>query len=425
MLKKEEIAVKLTKKNTKKVYKILKMFSQRMSKGLEGHLSGESPIDFKEVLYKDFWDGTGVGDASGLYGISPKNYIKPKQLKQILAVENLKKGDVFIGRKFGVEYLAEVDKVVPSDENYQLYSKKWYCFDTENTTTGVAGYFNEFIRYATEEEKQLLKPCGKIDLKRGDIGIFRKDDNPEVTFIGEFDKMWFEKQYICTHCVVIGDDDKGNVISGGLFDEFIRFATDEEKALFPARKEVELEIGQWYKQKGEGEWVGKFLIFCFNGTVAEDSQYGFNYNGDWVENISIYEKYVSEFVEVSDGEIQSLLLKEAKKRGYGIGVKIRQTFESKNDILAEIVGTPYWATGSKCIAVRTELLTALSAYNNEYLPLMKDGKWAEIVKTVEKDVWVNIYSDGEEYVYLSNGEAIADSTSSSHTALKGKLTYEI
>lgn len=136
MLKKEEVYVVLEKnKHHDKFRKIINMFNV------------DCTVDIR---------GIAVFDSSFFPYTQNKTRVSLKELRNILAREYIKEGDVIaLGYGKSVEYIG----VFKAFNNGYFEVNRYLSL---NSGSGIlmndSGYIKNFIRYATEEEKQLLKP---------------------------------------------------------------------------------------------------------------------------------------------------------------------------------------------------------------------------------------------------------------------------
>ena len=154
-MKKEEIYVKLTGKNREKVFKILDMFGEELTREDEearktGRYANGNPIKyFPELEFK-------TGGAWVLYqrNLSNKKQIKPRQLRNMLAQEHLKEGDVVVVRSGRSKWVVEL-----TGDNLDWFEHyKSYNFGLKRRATIFGQLLDgNFIRYATEEERKLLQ----------------------------------------------------------------------------------------------------------------------------------------------------------------------------------------------------------------------------------------------------------------------------
>lgn len=143
MLKKEEVYVRVSsEKKARKLASLLEMFGENVYS-----------LSFKYCamgsLYKDEWHSRDTKPSN-------KTKVSLKELRNILAREYLKEGDVVVCRnkKTSVEHIFEIDSISLDCLGYLSRHSNKDGFSINN------GYWSipSFIRYATEEEKKLLKP---------------------------------------------------------------------------------------------------------------------------------------------------------------------------------------------------------------------------------------------------------------------------
>lgn len=150
-MKKNEIAIKLTDKNVNKVYDILNVFGEdNPYEKLENIKWAKQGSIFH--FYTSYWCSWDDINKS-------KKIIKPSQLREILAKEHLKKGDIIICSIGESNYIVDFDCF----KHGLPFSYKWAVLGgrlgVRNSKLG--GGFDKFIRYATDEEKALLEPNKK------------------------------------------------------------------------------------------------------------------------------------------------------------------------------------------------------------------------------------------------------------------------
>lgn len=155
MISKNEVYVVLdTEKKVKKVNAVLEMFGENIYERTKERLD-KCLVDkyYVNIIFdNEEWCGSHVNGAS-----TYKTKVSPKELRNILAVEKLKEGDVVIfknGLKGKIVGFNGDSEIIVNDE------------DKDNVTCLI----RDFIRYATEEEKQLLNP--KKELEVGKWYIF-------------------------------------------------------------------------------------------------------------------------------------------------------------------------------------------------------------------------------------------------------------
>ena len=151
-LTKEQIAVKVTKKNARKILGILDMFGEEVLYSARERLLTSNPINKYPLIVFD-------GDCEKWSGDVKKRsriIIKPNQLRTILAKEHLKVGDVVVckNKEVGVTDIFEVTDKLDEIVNYESRYSNEDGFKYESGVWDIS----HFQRYATEEEKALLEP---------------------------------------------------------------------------------------------------------------------------------------------------------------------------------------------------------------------------------------------------------------------------
>ena len=140
---------------------------------------------------------------------------------------------------------------------------------------------------------------------------------------------------------------------------------------FPECFKQNLEAGKWYKDTSNG-----IFMFCFSGKYAsyssESNNYGINAVGIWSEGLAIHEDI--KYTPATTEEVESMLIKEAEKKGLIEGVKINKLDNYYYGVLnTMIIGKPK-------LELYGDILVTQST-NGYNTALMKDGKWATIVET--------------------------------------------
>lgn len=155
MLKKEEVFVRVSsEKKARKLAKLLDMFGEGVYKPTlkrlkNGVVSDEYPI----VHYNWEWNGIVSSPID-------KTNVSLKELRNILAVEHLKEGDVIVASIGSIKYIVKFERFVKKQiEGCYIYESIGGAKLTKET-----GYFDKFISYATEEEKALLEPKKELEV---------------------------------------------------------------------------------------------------------------------------------------------------------------------------------------------------------------------------------------------------------------------
>ena len=93
------------------------------------------------------------------------------------------------------------------------------------------------------------------------------------------------------------------------------------KEIIPEAFKTELEVGKWYKMKGNTHFLCNF-----NGNIGNNgNSYGFNLKGKWMDNSMCFQNSDT-YVEATPEEVEASLINEAKNRGYKEGVRIYDVY---------------------------------------------------------------------------------------------------
>ena len=138
---------------------------------------------------------------------------------------------------------------------------------------------------------------------------------------------------------------------------------------FPECFKQKLEAGKWYKHFDSDF---KEFLFCFS--ELGDKNYGFNKVGKWSHELNVYEKYSNKYIKATTEEVESMLIKEAEKRGLIEGIKVSKIngFYSGYNNNMIIKKHEYSLHNNTLFATST---------NNYTIALFNEGKWATIVET--------------------------------------------
>ena len=126
-------------------------------------------------------------------------------------------------------------------------------------------------------------------------------------------------------------------------------------------KKQTFEVGKWYIDKN-----GEALIF---NTGDKATNYGFRNNGGWGIGYLLINQKCQNFMPASDEEVFEALKKEAERRGFKEGVNLKVNFKYLgHDHFDEIIKSEkgFRFSGDE-----------LSLHGRI---ILRDGKWAEIVK---------------------------------------------
>ena len=130
---------------------------------------------------------------------------------------------------------------------------------------------------------------------------------------------------------------------------------------FPEAFEKQLEVGRIYKYPN---FRGGKFMFKFNGEFGEMITYGFDANGEWCNELGIYEEQINYYKEATKEEWLEALKEEARKRGFKKGVKYNYVYK------------PYLI---KTFEDELYLCRSLDLVDGGDI-ILADGVWAEVIK---------------------------------------------
>jgi hypothetical protein len=161
----------------------------------------------------------------------------------------------------------------------------------------------------------------------------------------------------------------------GHFDYFIRYATEEEKALLNPVKE--LEVGKWYKND----------FALFNHQEGYNS-YGF-LKGKW--NCKNWrtnrEDWVNcgDTIEATRQDVQVALIKEANRR-YKFGDKLSKVYDDFSEGERIFSDNIYLQESNMTISINKDKGSGFFYSIFFCSCIFKEGQWAEVVESTEKTV---------------------------------------
>lgn len=214
--------------------------------------------------------------------------------------------------------------------------------------------------------KELKNILAVEHLKEGDVALFECDGQ---RLLGKFVEYCDEFRFEVTDLIT------NNAYKEGCFDNFIRYATEEEKQLLNPKKD--LEVGKWYLFNGHCTENKPLMLVSSN---HNDRVYfcGFNFLNQWVDEDFYTTDDLNKYGyrEATPQEVEKALIEEAKRRGFKVGfiahVKHtdgRETFWNGKDPERYVFED-----------------NTLYYYSHLY-PIFKDGQWATII---EKDKFAEI-----------------------------------
>lgn len=189
MLKKEEVFVRVSsEKKARKLKELLEMFGESVYEPtLERLKNGVVSDEYPYVHINRVWTGLSEGITCKE---NPK--VSLKELRNILAFEKLKRGDIIIASIGSTKYVVEFDRFLDTGI---ILGSKYRTIGHDLILT--AGRFKNFIRYATEEEKALLEPKKELE-----VGKWYKHPKGSIYFINHECERG--------HLYGYGFDEKGN-----------------------------------------------------------------------------------------------------------------------------------------------------------------------------------------------------------------------
>jgi len=157
------------------------------------------------------------------------------------------------------------------------------------------------------------------------------------------------------------------------------------KEQLQGEKEVEFENGKWYKN------IKTDALYCVTKINSNSfDAYGFNYEGEWEESCS-FGQINSEFNHnrrpATDKEVEEALIKEAKKRGFKVGVTVNSKKIGGNSV------TGSWGLQGKWPFEITNDYGHTLRFGGS--PIYADGVWAEIIDKLELNGQEVTIEDGE------------------------------
>ena len=143
--------------------------------------------------------------------------------------------------------------------------------------------------------------------------------------------------------------------------------TQKIEQWFPECLKQKLEVGKWYKSE-----YYEYIIFNLK-EINNNICFGYGANGSkWYDDTSFMP--VKSAILATTKEVESMLIKEAEKRGLIEGVKINKLDNYYYGVLnTMIIGKPKLELDGDILVTQST-----NGYNTA---LMKDGKWATIVET--------------------------------------------
>lgn len=254
---------------------------------------------------------------------------------------------------FGQEAHPNIER--PFRNNYLYFDSEGF-YDTAIYKNGV--YTENKTEISIKELRNIL---AKEHLKAGDVVALGYGES--VEYIGVF-KSFNNGHFQVDRYMSLNSGSGILMNDSGYIKNFIRYATEEEKALLEPKKE--LEVGKWYKTKKS----------LFNHQDGYDS-YGF-FNKQWKSGD--WRTYLDDFafvtpIEANIQEVEQALIEEAKRR-YKVGDKL-----SLFDGYYYGDGNNIYGGNFDCNSFDLEdAYLCVKTTNGWYHRIFQDGKWATVIE---------------------------------------------
>lgn len=220
--------------------------------------------------------------------------------------------------------------------------------------------------------KELRNILAVEHLKEGDFVVCGIGHIEYVTKYKRFDGNYFES----IDYYMIGGS--GKTHGCGCFDNFIRYATEEERLLLYPKEEKltkeDYKDNTWYKRDNGG------LFFL---DKSKKNHYGFLCGSEWYEEIYWFKNYklngfdkVGTWQEATTEEVKQALIKEAEHRGLVEGAVCNNSnihgFNVGNNLIDYFGGYEFNVE-------KNELRVLDKNEVDTWYTIFKNGKWAEVL----------------------------------------------
>ena len=269
--------------------------------------------------------------------------------------------------------------------------KKVFCiFDIEWHINQFYGDFNYF--YFEDDDlysikikpglskvsiKELRNILAKEHLKEGDVCLFEDKGYKVLGRYKQYSNVF--KDFVC-------DKIEGNSNTTTGFHNFIRYATEEEKALLDPKKE--LAIGKWYKTKSV---TSIFFLTEIQGDYRKNKGYGLLNNNEWFDNRNSAcfmgrANDLDNFTEANPKEVEQALIEEAKRR-YNVGDKLSKVRDDHAD------DNRFFESHSFGLENNCLYFDSTNGSNYSYC-IFDNGQWATIIKQDKLSNLKEAYNNG-------------------------------
>ncbi len=156
----------------------------------------------------------------------------------------------------------------------------------------------------------------------------------------------------------------------------------EKKQLKKQLKELPKHLNGWYQNEINKKWL------CY----VEDGKfkYGFSCFGEWIESFMSKPSYYDR--PATDKEVETALIKEAKKRGFKEGVCIK----------GMLSGNPQYLTDDLHYESNHHIKERINSLSSFWTTIFRKGKWAEIIEEPKTVTLNGDYTETELKDILNN-----------------------
>lgn len=157
-----------------------------------------------------------------------------------------------------------------------------------------------------------------------------------------------------------------------------------------------LEVGKWYKCPELGEAI--FFVTDIQG--SDFKAYGLNYRGEWTSEDDWIGEVYAPTEPATPEEVESMLIAEAKKRGYVKGANVKGVGDFTCSGVLSLGNCLGSDSGYKFI--ENKLVANISTHRNAVI--FENGKWATIVTETKEDILNELIDYAEQTCnqYLKN-----------------------
>lgn len=227
----------------------------------------------------------------------------------------------------------------------------WWCDSLDGDYLELWDKERGFAEIITYKNSKQMKTLKRKDYKRiYDIACSTWKPKLQELFGAEF---------------AIKDEVK---IKDSIYKMMRNACTDEQHTLFNeifGKDKKELEVGKWYTYTDS-----KIHLLCITKYDSKEIEgYGFNLSG-WVDSDSWCYRNL---IEATQEEVETALIKEAEKRGFVEGVKVKDLLNDELGIIDE------YDLNNKDYEIDEK-----NSFNFGNKTIFYNGKWAEIIKEEPK-----------------------------------------